>query len=102
MSLPTATSWRSVLLAATVGVAAMLLQVQAAHSADAAAEVEKLAQARDPVVLSFATVGDSRQDPVTSDPTTLPLSGQDALWLQNTKAFTRILREIEARNPHFL
>ncbi len=28
------------------------------------------------VVLSFSTVGDSRQDPVTLDPTSAPLSGR--------------------------
>src|SRR5580765_8242841 len=50
---------------------------------------------RDSVVLSFSTVGDSRQDPATPDPTTLPLSGQDAHWLQNTRAWTRISRSIE-------
>ena len=33
-------------------------------------------------ILSFSTVGDSRQDPATPDPTTLPLSGQDAMWLR--------------------
>jgi hypothetical protein len=57
---------------------------------------------RDPVVLSFATVGDSRQDPVSPDPTALPLSGQDAHWLQNTKAWSRIIQSIEARHPDFL
>ncbi|HZP94680.1 MAG TPA: hypothetical protein VFB20_17620 [Burkholderiales bacterium] len=41
----------------------------------------------DPVMLSFSTVGDSRQDPVSPDPTQLPLSGQDAIWLENTKVF---------------
>jgi len=56
----------------------------------------------DSAVLSFSTVGDSRQDPVTADPTTLPLSGQDALWLQNTKALTRILRSIEKGKSHLL
>jgi hypothetical protein len=57
---------------------------------------------RDDVILSFSTVGDSRQDPVTSDPTTLPLSGQDALWLQNTKALSRILRSIEGQGSSLL
>jgi hypothetical protein len=57
---------------------------------------------RDPVVLSFSTVGDSRQDPVTPDPTTLPLSGQDAHWLQNTRAWTRISRSIEHQGSSLL
>ena len=53
-------------------------------------------------ILSFSTVGDSRQDPVAPDPTALPLSGQDALWLENTKALTRILRSIESQRSHLL
>ena len=57
---------------------------------------------RDPIVLSFSTVGDSRQDPATPDPTTLPLSGQDAHWLQNTKAWTRISRSIEHQESSLL
>jgi hypothetical protein len=56
----------------------------------------------DPVIVRFSTVGDSRQDPISPDPTTLPLSGQDAIWLQNTKAFSRILRSIEAQRANFL
>src|SRR4051812_4032772 len=48
----------------------------------------------DKPILTFSTVGDSRQDPATPDPTSLPLSGQDAHWLQNTKALSRILRSI--------
>ena len=64
------------------------------------------AQTADPVVLSFATVGDSRQDPVTPDPTQLAangaLTGQDAHWLQNSKAWSRTLREIGARKPNLL
>ena len=57
---------------------------------------------RDMEILSFSTVGDSRQDPATPDPTTLPLSGQDAIWLQNTKALSRILRSIEWQRSHLL
>lgn len=58
----------------------------------------------DPVVLSFATVGDSRQDPVAPDGTTplATMSGQDKLWLQNSKAFARILRTIQAQKPSML
>jgi len=61
-----------------------------------------LAQSSDPVVLSFATVGDSRQDNVAPDPSQLPLSGQDQIWLQNSKAFGRILREIAAKKANLL
>jgi len=57
---------------------------------------------RGPVLLSFATVGDSRQDPTKPDPTTLPLSGQDSIWLQNTRAWSRIINSIDAQHPHFL
>ena len=60
------------------------------------------AQASDPVVLSFATVGDSRQDNVAPDATQLPLSGQDQMWMTNTKAFSRILREIAAKKANLL
>ncbi len=58
----------------------------------------------DPVVLSFSTVGDSRQDPVSPDGTTplATMSGQDKLWLQNSKAFSRILRSIQAQKPSML
>lgn len=68
----------------------------------------QLAHASDPVVFSFATVGDSRQDPAKPDPTTLlpnntgALLPQDAQWLQNTKAFSRILRSIAAEKPSLL
>jgi hypothetical protein len=63
--------------------------------------------ASDPVVLRFATVGDSRQDPKKADATQLDpqtgkLSGQDAHWLQNSKAFGRILREVGAQHPSLL
>ena len=51
----------------------------------------------DPVILSFATVGDSRQDPATAG-----LSGQDATWLQNTKAWSRIMREVQAKKSNML
>jgi hypothetical protein len=58
--------------------------------------------ARDPVVLSFSTVGDSRQDPVAPDLTTLPLSVQDKMWLQNTKAWSRIMRSIQSQAPELM
>lgn len=56
----------------------------------------------DPVVLTFATVGDSRQDPLRPDPSTLPLSGQDAKWAQNSKALARILRTIHSQKAKIL
>jgi hypothetical protein len=60
------------------------------------------AQTADPVVLSFATVGDSRQDPAKVDSTQKPLSQQDYQWLQNSKAWSRLMREISAQKPHML
>lgn len=62
------------------------------------------AAAADPVVLTFATVGDSRQDPNTFDKASVgaTLSGQDAIWLQNTKAASRILRSIQAQKASML
>lgn len=56
----------------------------------------------DNVILTFSSVGDSRQDPATPDPTTLPLSGQDAIWLQNTKAWSRIISSIDFQQSHLL
>jgi ABC-type transport system substrate-binding protein len=64
--------------------------------------------AGDPVLFSFATLGDSRTDPAAADPTTfLPnntgtLLPQDRFWLNNTKAFSRILRTIGGQKPNLL
>lgn len=64
--------------------------------------------AADPVIFSFATVGDSRQDPSKPDPTTLlpnntgSLLPQDAQWLQNTKAWSRILRTVQSQKANML
>ena len=59
----------------------------------------------DPVVLTFATVGDSRQDPIKIDPSVTAqggLTGQDAKWLQNTKAWSRIMRTISSHKANLL
>lgn len=56
----------------------------------------------DPATLTFATVGDSRQDPDKPDPTTTPLSGQDAYWLQNSKAWSRIMATVEKQRAKLL
>ena len=64
--------------------------------------------AGDEVVFSFASVGDSRQDPTNPDPTTLipPLTGslleQDRIWLQNTRAWSRILRAVQDQKASML
>lgn len=62
------------------------------------------AQDTTPVVLTFSTVGDSRQDPNTYDQASVgaTLTGQDAIWLQNTKAFSRILRTIQSQKSTML
>jgi hypothetical protein len=73
----------------------------------------------DPVVFSFATVGDSRTDPNAPDPTTLitnpnpttqggvpSLTGQmlpqDNEWVQNTLALSTILSNIQSQGPNLL
>lgn len=64
--------------------------------------------AADPVVFSFATFGDSRTDPASPDQTTLlpnntgALLPQDRFWLQNTKAFARLLRSVAGQKPNLL
>jgi hypothetical protein len=77
------------------------------------------AQAYDPVIFSFATVGDSRTDPGKPDATTLlanktptttggaPNFGgsilpQDNEWVQNTAAFGTMLAGIQAQDPNLL
>ncbi len=50
----------------------------------------------DPVTFSFATVGDSRAEPGPE------LNAQDARWLQATRPYARILREIQAVHPNAL
>src|SRR5277367_1817431 len=86
--------------------------------ASAAAGVAN-AQTNDPVIFSFATVGDSRTDPAKPDATTLlanphpttqggvpSLTGiilpQDNEWVQNTAAFATILAGIQSQNPNLL
>jgi hypothetical protein len=71
-------------------------------SVAALGEESKHAFAHDKVVLRFSTVGDSRQDPVTFDPTTGPLTGQDKIWLQNTKAWTQIMQSVEEQESRLL
>ena len=78
----------------------------------------------DSVVLTFSTVGDSRQDPVTADSTTIKadmvkngncqvpsgtgltpnpgLSGQDCKWLQNTAAWSLLMRTIQSQKANIL
>ena len=85
--------------AATALVHATLLTIAAVVAAPAAQ-----AQDATPVVLTFSTVGDSRQDPNTYDQASVgpTLNGQDSIWLQNTKAFARILRTIQSQKSTML
>lgn len=79
-----------------------VLGMALALSAIALTPCATMAQTADPVVLTFSTVGDSRQDPVNPDPTTTPVSGQDQHWLQNTTAWSRIIRTIQTQKPSML
>ncbi len=65
----------------------------------------------DPVVFTFSTVGDTRQDPASPDPTTLlpppPATGgallpQDAQWLQNTRVWARVMRTVQSQKANLL
>jgi hypothetical protein len=74
------------------------------------------AQGNDPIIFSFATVGDSRTDPGKPDATTLLTTSatggvqsftgtilpQDNEWVQNTAALGAILSGIQAQNPNLL
>lgn len=55
------------------------------------------AAADDPLLFTFATVGDCRHDPEAAG-----ITAQDRIWLQNTRVLARILREIETQKPHAL
>ena len=66
---------------------------------------EAAARGADPVVFEFSTVGDTRGDAGTPSLTAAPgapLFKQDSIWLENTKAFTRILRSVQAHRSDFL
>ncbi|ULH13864.1 metallophosphoesterase (plasmid) [Deinococcus sp. KNUC1210] len=49
------------------------------------------------VLFTFSTVGDSREDPTTEG-----LSAQNKLWLQNTRAWSRIMNEANAQGARAL
>ncbi len=50
--------------------------------------------AKDAVIFSFATVGDSRYDANLPEAT-----AQDRIWVQHTRPLARILSEIQAQKP---
>lgn len=78
------------------------LLVCSCASVTTAPDAEQAREALDPAVLTFSTVGDSRQDPEQFDPTSAPLSGQDRIFLQNSKAWSRILRAVETQKSKLL
>src|SRR5215470_8962716 len=95
-----------------------LVTTGAAALADAHGNRDRDHDGRDPVVFSFATVGDNRQDIKSPDPTTLlavdpdtgeggpSLTGtllpQDKEYLQNSLAWTTIQSGIQSQSPNLL
>ena len=63
-----------------------------------------VAQSASPVILTFSSVGDSREDPVTFDKASVgdKLTSQDAIWLQNTRAEARIFSAIQSQKASLL
>lgn len=49
------------------------------------------------LLVHFVTVGDSRHDPEAGD-----ITAQDKIWLQNTRVFARMIREMQAVKPELL
>jgi hypothetical protein len=82
--------------------ALIVLTGSALCATSSALHAQTSADASDPVLLRFSTVGDSRQDPKEPDATMKPLSAQDKIWLQNTKAWSRIMRDIEGQKSKLL
>ncbi len=60
------------------------------------------APADDPVVLTLATVGDSRAERGAAELNGQAVDGQDARWLQNTPVLVRLLDAIEEQHPNLL
>lgn len=79
-----------------VGLTALALALSACSGRDLAVGASDTEDA-DPVVLRFATVGDSRADPLQPGQTV-----QDVRWAQNTRALARILREVNERQARLL
>jgi hypothetical protein len=82
--------------------ALIVLTGSALCATSSALHAQTSADASDPVLLRFSTVGDSRQDPKEPDATMKPLSAQNKIWLQNTKAWSRIMRDIEGQKSKLL
>ena len=105
---------RRVSSAVVLAIAAFAATAAGAHDRDRRQEGDD----RDPVVFSFATVGDNRQDLKSPDPTVLlavdPNTGeggpsltgtllpQDKEYLQNSLAWNTIQQGIQSQNPNLL
>ncbi len=87
------TTLSTVTLGCFIGLSALLNAVPQKANADAGNGKDN--GKNDNVVLTFSTVGDSRADATQPN-----LTAQDKLWLQNTKAFTRITREIQTQKSN--
>jgi hypothetical protein len=88
---------RSLLRLAPLLVAVLLAPVTARADDDCRLHpAPGLAHGKD-VVLSFATVGDSREEAGAAY-----LTPQDAIWLQNTRVWSRIMREVREQEPQLL
>lgn len=78
----------------------------AAAVAGALTALPSFAQTSDPVIFTFSTVGDTRTQnggayqPASATP--VNLTGQDAHWLQNSKAWGRIQREALAKKSKLM
>jgi hypothetical protein len=59
--------------------------------------VEAADDSSDPIVFSFATVGDSRYETKATDAT-----AEEQIWIQHVRPFARILREVGAQHPKAL
>ena len=108
---------RRVRAAVVMALSAVAVATAGAHEKDNH-ERDHWHEGRDPVVFSFATVGDNRQDLKSPDPTTLlavdPNTGeggpsltgtllpQDKQWLQNSLAWTTLQAGIQSQNPNLL
>ncbi|WP_189090679.1 metallophosphoesterase family protein [Deinococcus ruber] len=66
-------------------------------AACAPAQMGRTGAANSDVLFTFSTVGDSREDPTTEG-----LSAQNKLWLQNTRAWSRIMNEANAQGAEAL
>jgi hypothetical protein len=82
-----------VMLGSIIGLTSLFNAVPQKANADEANGKERVSDEN--VLLTFSTVGDSRADAAQPN-----LTAQDKLWLQNTKALTRITRDVQAQKAN--